>query len=447
MGVTLRDVEVGGIRTNVRIDYGRVVAIGPEVSPTHDDAVVDGVGGALLRGLRDEHVHVLAVAAQRASVVVDASVNDALTFTAAMRTASRSGPVRAVGYHERVAGSLDRDRLDEIVSQVPCRVQHRTGGLWILNSAALRSLGLDQSDDVRIERNRTGRATGRLWRADDLVRDDREAPAVAQVGLELLRYGVTGITDASPSNDTSSAAMLGSLPQHVRMMASLDIDATTATAHGVELGEVKVILDDHSLPEFDLMVALIREAHQQRRGVALHCVTLTQLWFALEALRTAGSARDRIEHASVAPPDAIETMRELGVAVTTQPAFLAIRGDDYLRDVDPRDIPALYPNGSLIAAGLKVLGSSDAPYGPIDPWLAMSAAVRRATPSGAVLTESERIEPRTALALYGATHAVVPGIAADLALLACPLVDALRRLNAADVRMTFIRGTPLYEDR
>ena len=47
------------------------------------------------------------------------------------------GWVRAVGYHEAVAGPLDRAALDEVSPPVPVRVQHRSGVLWTLNSAGL----------------------------------------------------------------------------------------------------------------------------------------------------------------------------------------------------------------------------------------------------------------------------------------------------------------------
>ena len=62
------------------------------------------------------------------------------------------------------------------------------------------------------------------------------------------------------------------LPQRVRIMGPLDL---------VTDGEVKVLLDD-ALPALDGVVALVRDAHGIGRGVALHCVTLVQLLFAIE---------------------------------------------------------------------------------------------------------------------------------------------------------------------
>ncbi|MCW2605674.1 MAG: amidohydrolase, partial [Frankiales bacterium] len=63
----LHDVEVEGARTSVLVRAGRVVAVSPGMAPSGVDAV-DGRGGALLPGLNDHHVHLLATAAAATSV-------------------------------------------------------------------------------------------------------------------------------------------------------------------------------------------------------------------------------------------------------------------------------------------------------------------------------------------------------------------------------------------
>jgi predicted amidohydrolase YtcJ len=462
VSLLLRDVEVGGVRVAVRLAEGVVVSIGPDVRPAVDDRVVDGQGGALIAGLHDRHIHVHALAAARASVAVGPDATpDAAAFAAALRGAAARGPVRAVDYHERVAGSLDRERLDRIVADVPVRVQHRTGVLWTLNSAALAALGDTRGADPRVERDERGRATGRVWRGDDLVRGATTPPDVAAIGAELASFGVTAITDATATNDVTTAAALGALPQRVRVMGPLDL-VLPADAD-VTLGEVKVLLDDESLPRLDDAITLACAAHARGRGVAFHCVTLVQVRFAIEALRRAPSAQDRragsaqgprarsaqdrIEHASVAPPDVVADLRTLGVTVVTQPGFVAARGDDYLVDVDRRDVAALYPVASLLAAGIRTFGSSDAPYGPLDPWAAMRAATERRTASGRVLGEGERIDARRALGLYTAGDSIELGAPADVVLLAAPLERALSRLSADDVALTIVGGAIAYDGR
>jgi predicted amidohydrolase YtcJ len=116
--------------------------------------------------------------------------------------------------------------------------------------------------------------------------------------------------------------------------------------------------------------------------------------------------------------------------------------------VEADDQPHLYRCASLLDAGIPVAGSTDAPFGPDDPWLAMRAAVDRRTLAGAVLGPHEAVDPVRALELFlGAPTApgtmvrrVAPGAPADLCLLALPLALALRAPSAAAVRACWIGG-------
>ena len=145
----------------------------------------------------------------------------------------------------------------------------------------------------------------------------------------------------------------------------------------------------------------MRAARRQGRTVAVHCVTREALVLALAGWDLVGAIPgDRVEHASVVTPGLAARMAALGLTVVTQPAFVACRGDRYLDEVDPDDVPHLYPWRTLITAGVPVAGSSDAPFGDADPWRAMEAATARRTPSGRVLGSGERLSRPAALALY-----------------------------------------------
>ena len=88
----IRDAEVAGRRVDVACADGVVTHIG--AAPAGADVVIDAAGGALLPGLHDHHVHLLAMAAARDSVDVGTA------GLAALRTAPGDDWVRAVGYHE-----------------------------------------------------------------------------------------------------------------------------------------------------------------------------------------------------------------------------------------------------------------------------------------------------------------------------------------------------------
>jgi predicted amidohydrolase YtcJ len=142
----------------------------------------------------------------------------------------------------------------------------------------------------------------------------------------------------------------------------------------------------------------------------------------------------------------LDGLAQLGVAVVTQPGFLADRGDDYLRDTPAAEHGDLYRCRSLLRAGVPVALSSDAPYGPADPWAVMAAAVSRRTPAGRVAGAGERIGFAEALHAYlgapsgpgGPARQVRVGAPADLAVLRVPLAEVDR--TPAPVRAVVAGG-------
>lgn len=178
-------------------------------------------------------------------------------------------------------------------------------------------------------------------------------------------------------------------------------------------------------------------------------MTREALLLLLAALHKTGRLQgDRIEHASVVPAEIIHTLAALGVRVVSQPGFLAARGDDYHRDLPLCEHPDLYRSASLLEAGAPVALSSDAPYGPVDPWPVMAAAVHRRTASGRVLGAAERLDPEAALRAYlaepgdpGGRHRPIAGGRGRRS--GAPLAEALRLLDTAAVRATVLNGSLL----
>lgn len=434
VNVVFRRAEIAGGRVvDVRVEGARITRIEAALTVGPEDDVVDCAGGALIPGLHDHHVHLLALAAARASV-------DCSTSLAPLRDARGSGWVRGVGYHESVAGPLDRWVLDQVVADRPVRVQHRSGALWILNSAALRQMeaGLDASSDV--ERDADGRPTGRLWRYDDRLRAALPTvpPDLGAIVRELHSYGITGVTDATPDLSADSVDLLQSATGSLERLVLLG----APDGHPMG-GPRKVHLRDHDLPTFEQLLALVARSRAVGRPVAVHCVTRESLVLTLAVLQEVGPMPgDRIEHASVVPPEVVGLLWELGVAVVTQPSFLRLRGDTYLRDVDPRDRDCLYPFASLAARGIPVAASSDAPYGDVDPWRSIADATRRTTQSGRALRPEEAVSPEEALRGYlsaghspgGRPRTLEVGAPADIVLLEGPRAEVLAEPSAAHVR-------------
>lgn len=393
------------------------------LTPRRGETVFDALGMTIIPGLHDHHVHIRSAAAASGSVRVGpGAVADRAELGRTLRSAvpGADGWIRAVDYHEAVAGPLDRRSLDEIAPDVPVRVQHRTGVLWMVNSAGLRRLGLADHPDGLL------RSADHTWAADR-----REIP-LRDWSRRMLRYGVTGLTDATPDLDPDelhAARRSGELVQRLHVLAP-----------------GKRILHDDALDLAEL-TDWIGDRHTEG-PVAVHCVTAAQLVVALAALRTAGvHPRDRIEHAAVVPADCVPDMVETGVTVVTQPNFVAERGDRYLTDVPATGHDELWRIATLVDAGVRVALSTDTPFGHGDPWAAMRAAVVRRTPRGPVLGPDERIDAATALAMFTGSgqrpdvpRTVAPGQPGDLLALAAAPREVLAELDAGAVSAVVVAG-------
>jgi predicted amidohydrolase YtcJ len=437
----LRGVRWGTASTqavDVAIRGGRIAAVSP--------ARAAG-GGRVLAGIHDHHLHLLAMAGRMSSLACPPDMSPAQWRTEIRRAApGPDGWLRVIGAHESFTGDLDAAALDALRPEVPLRVQHRTGMLWTLNSAALARLG--PLDHEGIERDARGEPTGRLWRADAWLgeRVPRRTPDLAAVGRRLLRAGITSVTDATPELDASSLALLedavrrGDLPQRVTLLG-----APLGWRPGVarlEVGPCKLVLDEAALPDLDALAGEIARIHDAGRAVAVHCVTAASAHLLVLAWELAGVRDgDRVEHGSVLPPSVAASLAAMRVVVVTQPGFLAARGDAYLRDVDPADRPSLYPLRGLREAGVAVRFSSDAPYGPLDPAQWLRAAVDRRGPSGATVAPEQRLAWGEAVLALGVEPAL--GAAADLIVVDDELEDAVRSGAPLSPRRVLIDGAEL----
>ncbi|AKU11390.1 hypothetical protein AzCIB_1489 [Azoarcus sp. CIB] len=468
----IRDAELqSGARVDVRLAAGRIERIAPGLPPRDGEAVIDARGRALSVGLHDHHLHLMAHAAALESLPCGNPVigcvtgfSELLLMRARMEDPSAPGWIRGIGYHESVAGPIDRRWLDAVAPRVPVRIQHRSGRLWILNTCALRRIGVDENDakssrDTPLERI-DGRLTGRLFDADEWLsaRLAGTYPSLARTSEALARLGVTGVTDAGARNGRGEFGHFvaerrdGRLKQDVLVMGNAELD-DLADESGVRVGPTKLYLRDAELPPFEDFCHAIARSHAAGRPVAIHCVTRGELIFATAALRQCGPLRgDRIEHASVAPPEGVELLRELGLTVVTQPHFVLERGDSYIDEVDREDLPWLYRGRGFAQTGIPLAAGTDAPCGELNPWTAMSAAVSRRTRKGSLIGPDEALSPAEALALFtgdandpgGSSRRIESGAAGDLCLLNRSWEAALGELAAVGVDATIKDGRAIW---
>ena len=442
--------------------------IAPQLSPTIGESVLDARGGEVLPGLHDHHIHVFAAAAAHGSL--DCDVGTGTVEDCRDRLAQRlsglagSGWIRGVSYHEQQLGELDRWALDELCGDRPLRIQHRSGKLWVCNSLGLELLQLNASEQIDgVELDTQGRLNGRIVRNDKLIAQrlistgGNVPPDIRGFSRMLARLGVVGVTDTSAHNNQQSRQDFdrlrreGVLLQRVNLMGDDSLDG----------GYLKILLDGDRLPPLEDLVRRINAARTKGRNVAFHCVTHLELVFALAALADASGPEDgfdRIEHGAVVSDEMALRLADLGMPVITQPGFLYAKGDQYRADLTKSELANLYRFRGLQDLGVPVIASSDAPYGPVNPWQVIATAANRQTATGAVLGARECVCAEDALAGYltppsalnqGLSFArarkLETGMPADVCLLERPWSEVLGQAGNATVRATLIGGSTVFD--
>jgi predicted amidohydrolase YtcJ len=456
----------------IAVRDGRVLSIGALADVRRAAGTsahrIDCQGSVVLPGLVDAHLHLFALATRRAHL--DCSefrrVDDLLAAVRSRAAGSSGGDwIRGEGLDETVLGRLPTAaELDDASPRAPVRLRHRSRHASVLSGRGLARLGPRSG----IER-RDGRPTGLVHGEERVVsRTVGALPARVLVdGLgtaarELASLGLTTVADATPRPWRSLAPLRAAIDAgrvKVRVFAMRPPNGRAWRGQGrLRPGPVKVMVEEGPSGLRPAPAALARRiALGATRGpVAVHCLGVSTLVAALDAFATLphgarSRRRHRLEHLAECPPPLIRRIEALGLTVVTNPAFVRERGDVYRRETHHEAWGWLYRARSLLAAGVPLAAGSDAPVGPLSPWVGMATARTRRTPSGAVLGPGERLSATAALALCtrGAADALGArsggwlrtGGPADLVVVAPdPLRAPPDEVADARVRLTMIGG-------
>ncbi|MBI3978700.1 MAG: amidohydrolase family protein [Chloroflexi bacterium] len=429
--------------------------------------VVDAQGSVVVPSFHDAHMHLLSYARSLSRLDCRGLQSIGALNAALAAQACRLPPgtwVRAVGYDETLLAEArhpSRRDLDDAVSDHPVRLQHRSLHLDVLNTPALRLLGLMDTAAAGVEHDpATGEPTGRLHHAGELLRERLEHPSERELGLAvraasraLLARGVTTVQDASVTNSAETwelfrrLAASGDLGVRVFLMPGIRhwraVIAAGPPGPMVRRGPVKIMLDEGKADpaEVRAQVAAVRAAGE---AVALHAVSEAEVAVALDALQaarpTTASGPDRIEHGAVIPDAWLGDLRAAGVAVVGQPSLVYERGDVYRAEYSPDLQTWLHRAGSLVAAGVLYAAGSDAPVTDPNPGIGIFAARRRRTRSGAFIGPDEALGPLEALAAFTAGPAEVVGVASELGRLRAGALADLAVVDDDLVAGTSIEG-------
>lgn len=203
---------------------------------------------------------------------------------------------------------------------------------------------------------------------------------------------------------------------------------------------------------------MIASAQANGFGVASHAIGNESVELVLDmyrdlAVKAVGDDPPRIEHAHAVDAELVRRIADQGIAVVTQPDFLRI---PTMSEVTIPSRLKWLPVRSLIEAGVRVAGSSDAPVQPrFDPLLGIHAAITRTTHRGEPLHPEESIDARTAFALYtreaayaagclATSGTLAPGKRADFVVLSADPFRAGADVAELSVRETFVAGRSMF---
>ncbi|MFC7495313.1 MULTISPECIES: amidohydrolase [unclassified Nocardioides] len=399
---------------DVLVERGTVTGVGPslECPPGVDE--IDAEGRWMIPGLWDQHTHLAqwTLTSARLDLAGARSPEDATRAVAERIAAYPDLPI--IGWGHRSAG-WDREvtvtELDAVSGDTPVVLISGDGHHAWLNTTALYHLAMPVRDSV-VRETEWFAAYPRLV---SLVGNDGTSPEAYRRMLDVAAsQGIAGMVDfefGASREEWAERWVQGCDRLRIRWATYADtlddvIEAglrTGDTLPGCDeratMGPLKIISDgslntrtawccepygdahrlEYPAGEANLSGAELRghlaRAHAGGLEVATHAIGDAAVQEALAAYADTG-ARGSIEHAQMCRRDDVRRMAELGVRASVQPAHLL---DD--RDLTDRiwgeRAERCFALRWMLDDGVDLALGSDAPVSPLDPWLAMAAAVHR----------------------------------------------------------------------
>jgi len=487
------------------VDEGVVIAVGPEAevrrtAPTGTEVVPLG-GRLVLPGLIDAHLHLGDLARFRDDLNLT-EVHGREDFERKLRewaAVHPTGPIvgRGLDVDRSLAGHwpLATD-LDRIVSDRPLVVYHTSGHAAVVNGFVLSATGLEESpaDELegRVGTTPDGRPNGILYEEALRVANSQIAlpvrPEQALRTLEFLAsFGLTTVASMNvPPEELAllrGLAVEGRLPIRVRAyvrllwvaemrapdlapvgppgrFAVVGAKGFTDGAFGPRTAWLSAPYSDSpernglAVESDETLSSALAMANDRGLAPALHAIgdrAVVRAAHLLAPYAHREGARARIEHAGLTLPSTLSALATIRPALVVQPGF--VWSDSWLSErLGAERVRWAYAFRTLADLGHRLVGSSDAPYDPPDPWRGLRAATERRDGLGRSANPDphETLAFEEAVRLYG-SHAgevlgepslgsLEVGSPADLVVVDATSLSEAIHLGAMGVRETWVGG-------
>jgi predicted amidohydrolase YtcJ len=419
---------------DVLVEHGVVIRVADRLDSRPGVEEVAAAGRWCAPGLWDQHVHLAqwTLSSQRLDLAPARSPEHALALVSERVTTLPGVPV--IGWGHR-PGRWPRDvtvsELDAVSGETPVVLIAGDGHQAWLNTVALMHLALPVRDSV-VRENEWFAVYPRMA---GLVGNDGTSPDAFRRTLDAAASrGVVGLVDfefSGSRDDWAERWAQGCDSLRIRWATYADtlddvLDAGLRTGDPlpecddrITMGPLKIISDgslntrtawccqpyadahrlEHPAGQANLSADelrdLLKRAHGGGLEVATHAIGDAAVAEALAAYADTG-AIGSIEHAQLVGRDDVRRMAELGVRASVQPAHL----------LDDRDLTELaWPGRAdrcfafrwMLDEGVELALGSDAPVSPLDPWLAIAAAVHRSSDEREPWHAEQALTPAEAL--------------------------------------------------
>ncbi|WP_124728074.1 amidohydrolase [Staphylospora marina] len=426
--VAVEDGRIVAVGDNEQIllDFGRADAVR-----------VDLCGGYALPGLVDSHIHLSGVGQQLGMVDLGA-VRSVEEMLAVLRErAGRLEPgewLIGMGWDENRLGRMPSlEELDRAVPDHPLFLSRVCFHTFLVNSRAYRAAGIreDEPDPERgsFGRDEHGALNGLVYEnASRLFVEAQPKPGYRTKKETMRRAMRLALASGLTGVHTEDLRYIGSVDELIRICRELREEGVLLRTHHLiyhphlheldelgwragqgdewfRIGAMKMFADGSiggrtallsrayaddpgntgmGIHDPEELLYLTGLAADRLMPVAVHAIgdeAADRVITAMEAHPfdpdKGVNLRHRLIHAQIMRPDLIERLARLPVAVDIQPRFVASDFPWVLERIDPELARCAYAWKTLLAAGIRCAGGSDAPIEPLHPLLGIHAAITR----------------------------------------------------------------------
>ena len=439
---------------------------------------IDANGLLAIPSFIDSHIHFLGLAANLQGNKLALSDNAGLPeFITQLKEISKldtqSHWLRIYDldpFHPILENFISKDIVDSCISNRPVIIRFSSGHGVLLNSVAMKQLGITESTDETkgstfVRSIETGKLTGVFYEIETLLNDS--VPLISNEiiikGVKdandlLLSRGFTSIMDATAENDLSRLIFLADL--YDKGIITLDVSFMLGYEYledfiksgitygsnfrGIHIGPVKLMTSLSSgnlYPNKKILSDKIKHCHSLGFPVAIHIVEKEMASLAADILSEYYMKGDRLEHLTELDDKILNNLSHNNVFISVNPSFIYEYGDRYVRKLKSTELKNIYRFKSMLENNLVLGFGSDAPVTIPSGLRFIDSVTKRLTKNSIALSISEKLTITQAINIATSDTSLLPSISNALG-----KINIGNIANMAVINSKYLLGNTNYSE-